>query len=110
MSTYTASSIMLSSWCRSSSGRRLLGLQQPFYVVPVAYDLVIDRDPGSVQRRFGESGLLLVLPPVYVAFAVLSSDTPQLLFQATPFIGLIPFGVSFPVSGSMEWTEIVSSP
>ena len=29
------------------------GLHQPFYVVAVAYDLVIDGDPGSVQRGFG---------------------------------------------------------
>jgi hypothetical protein len=80
---------MLSNWWRSSSVARPPGLHQPFYVVPVAYDLVINRDPGSVQRGFGQSGLLPVLPLVYVAFPVLNSDTPQLLFQATPFFGLL---------------------
>ena len=58
-------------------------------MVAVAYDLVIDRDPGGVQRGFGESGLLPVLPLVYVTFPVLDTDTPQLLFQATPFDGLL---------------------
>ena len=45
MSTYTASSIMVSSWWRSSNVAAPPGLDQPFYVVAVAYDLVIDRDP-----------------------------------------------------------------
>jgi len=58
-------------------------------MVAVAYDFVIDRDSGSVQRSFGESRLLLVLPPVYVAFLVLGTDTPQLLFEATPFVGFL---------------------
>ena len=47
---------MLSNWWLSSSVAVPQASNKPFYVVPVAYDLVIGRDSGSVQRGFGQSG------------------------------------------------------